>query len=114
MIITIHVVGAFGAHALKKTLLERGTTDSWRTAVQYQLIHALALLAVATREVDRKSTVPWSRVSSCWIAGTILFSFSIYGLCLGGPRILGPITPLGGLTMMAGWASLAFGSEGGK
>jgi hypothetical protein len=43
--------GAFGAHALKKTLLERGTTESWRTAVSYQLIHSLALLALATREV---------------------------------------------------------------
>ena len=106
-------LGAFGAHALKDTLLARGTTDSWRTAVTYQLIHALALLAVSTREVDRQSTVKWDVVGYCWLAGTALFSGSIYGLSLGGPRLLGPITPLGGLLMMGGWGALFLGSEGG-
>lgn len=107
-------LGAFGAHALKETLKARGTTDSWRTAVSYQLIHALALLAVSTREVDRKSTVPWDTVGNLWFFGTLLFSGSIYGLSLGGPRILGPITPLGGLCMMVGWGALFMGNEGGK
>lgn len=104
--------GAFGAHALKATLQARGTTDSWRTAVTYQLIHSLALLAVSTREVDRKSSVRWDLVGNCWLLGTVLFSGSIYGLSLGGPKLLGPITPVGGLFMMAGWGVLFFGSEG--
>lgn len=107
-------LGAFGAHALKETLTARGTTDSWRTAVSYQLIHALALLAVSTREVDRQSTVKWDMVGYCWLAGTVLFSGSIYGLSLGGPRMLGPVTPIGGLIMMGGWAALMLGTEGGK
>ena len=51
--------GAFGAHALKATLAKRGTGDSWRTAVMYQLLHSLALLSVATREIDHKSTVKY-------------------------------------------------------
>jgi uncharacterized membrane protein YgdD (TMEM256/DUF423 family) len=105
-------LGAFGAHALKSTLLARGTTDSWRTAVTYQLVHSLALLALSTREVDRESTVRWDVVGNCWLVGTVLFSGSIYGLSLGGPRFLGPITPVGGLFMMAGWGVLYFGSEG--
>lgn len=105
-------LGAFGAHALKSTLLARGTTDSWRTAVTYQLVHSLALLALSTREVDRESTVRWDVVGNCWLVGTVLFSGSIYGLSLGGPRFLGPITPVGGLFMMAGWGFLYFGSEG--
>lgn len=105
-------LGAFGAHALKETLISRNVMDSWKTAVQYQLLHALALLSVSTREVDRKSTVNWGRVTSLWVAGTILFSGSIYGLCLGGPRILGPVTPVGGLLLIGGWACLLFGSEG--
>lgn len=105
-------LGAFGAHALKSTLLARGTTDSWRTAVTYQMIHSLALLAVSTREVDRDSTVKWDMVGNCWLIGTVLFSGSIYGLSLGGPKLLGPITPIGGLFMMAGWGALCFGSEG--
>ena len=45
-------LGAFGAHMLKQTFAKNGTTDSWKTAVSYQLVHALALLAVSTREVD--------------------------------------------------------------
>jgi uncharacterized membrane protein YgdD (TMEM256/DUF423 family) len=107
-------LGAFGAHALKETLSARGTTDSWRTAVSYQLVHALAILAVSTREVDRKSSVPWATVGYCWLVGTVLFSGSIYGLALGGPRLLGPVTPLGGLIMMGGWGALLLGTEGGK
>lgn len=105
-------MGAFGAHALKATLSARGTTASWTTAVSYQMIHALALLAVSSREVDRDSTVPWTIAGNCWVAGSVLFSGSIYGLALGGPRFLGPVTPLGGLLMMAGWGALFFGSEG--
>ena len=54
------------------------------------MFHALALLVISTREQDiQNSTVPWGYASSLWIAGTFLFSGSIYGLCLGGPRILG-------------------------
>ena len=105
-------LGAFGAHALKATLATRGTTASWTTAVSYQMLHALALLAVSTREVDRHSTVPWTAVGRCWVAGSVLFSGSIYGLALGGPRLLGPVTPVGGLLLMAGWGALFFGSEG--
>lgn len=105
-------LGAFGAHALKSTLLARGTTDSWRTAVTYQLLHSVALLAVSTREINRESTVRWDIAGYCWALGTVLFSGSIYGLSLGGPRFLGPVTPIGGLFMMAGWGALAFGYEG--
>jgi uncharacterized membrane protein YgdD (TMEM256/DUF423 family) len=107
-------LGAFGAHALKSTLLARGTTDSWRTAVSYQLIHSLALLAVSTRNADPNSTVNWDRIGGLWLVGTILFSGSIYGLSLGGPKLLGPVTPIGGLIMMAGWGALFLGSEGSR
>jgi uncharacterized membrane protein YgdD (TMEM256/DUF423 family) len=63
---------------------------------------------------SRRSTVPWDTVSSCWLYGTFLFSGSLYGLSLGGPRLLGPVTPIGGLIMLAGWGSLFMGSEGGS
>ena len=65
--------GAFGAHALKATLASRGTADSWKTAVSYQLIHALALLAVGTREIDTPSTVPFDTAATLWAFGTALF-----------------------------------------
>ena len=93
-------LGAFGAHALKKVLLERGTTASWATAVQYQLLHAVALLALPSLKGDHELT------KKLWVGGVVLFSGSIYGLSLGGPRLLGPVTPLGGLCLIGGWVSL--------
>jgi uncharacterized membrane protein YgdD (TMEM256/DUF423 family) len=92
------VLGAFGAHALREQLAERGMTQVWQTAVLYHLLHALALLALPA----------WTGVRRLWLAGVVLFSGSLYWLALGGPKILGPVTPLGGLTLLAGWALLAW------
>jgi uncharacterized membrane protein YgdD (TMEM256/DUF423 family) len=91
-------LGAFGAHALKETLASANMTSAWQTAVLYNLIHALALAAVPG----------WLWVRRCWIAGVVLFSGSLYWLSLGGPKILGPITPLGGVALLAGWALVAW------
>lgn len=98
-------LGAFGAHALRDTLLERGMTTAWETASRYQLLHAVALLGVATGV--RTGTAPaqrWlGRAALCWTVGTLIFSGSLYALAMGGPRWLGPVTPLGGLSLMVGW-----------
>ena len=95
-------LGAFGAHALKDSLTARGTLPIWQTAVLYQLVHSAALLALAGGRDSHAS--PSARVGACWVAGIVLFSGSLYGLALGGPRFLGPITPLGGLAFLVGWA----------
>jgi uncharacterized membrane protein YgdD (TMEM256/DUF423 family) len=121
-------MGAFGAHALKETLRQRDTTQvrycllrhkaiemrflhhslqSWHTATQYQLMHSVALLSLHAMSKQGKTSSQYDLVAKLWISGTVLFSGSIYGLCLGGPRLLGPVTPLGGLLLLAGWA--AFG-----
>jgi len=97
-------LGAFGAHWLKDTLTAAGTLDTWRTAVSYQLLHAVALLALAGWSGSRPRKA-W--IGRCWVAGAVLFSGSLYGLALGGPKVLGPITPLGGLFFLAGWALVA-------
>lgn len=103
------LLGAFGAHALKETLAARGTREIWETAVFYQLIHAAALFAAAarTRPAARtgKRAPDWlDRAAGCWSLGILLFSGSLYALALGGPpRVLGPVTPLGGLAFLAGW-----------
>jgi uncharacterized membrane protein YgdD (TMEM256/DUF423 family) len=98
-------LGAFGAHALKDLLLERGMTTAWETGSRYQLLHAVALLgATAWLRSAPGSAQRWlSRAATCWVAGITLFSGSLYLLAAGGPRWLGPITPLGGLALMAGW-----------
>lgn len=95
-------LGAFGAHALKEQLAASGHVETWRTAVFYQLLHAVALLALAGwRDAHGGAD---RRAAACWVAGVILFSGSLYWLSLGGPRFLGPVTPLGGIAFLAGWA----------
>lgn len=98
-------LGAFGAHALKEVLTANSTASVWQTAVLYHLVHAVALLALAGW------TVGWPKarwIGRCWIAGIILFSGSLYWLALGGPKFLGPVTPLGGLAFLLGWLLLAW------
>ena len=93
-------LGAFGAHALRSTIEARGMTDAWKTAVLYHFVHAIALFVLALLG-------PANRAAG-WLfgAGIILFSGSLYGMALTGARWLGPITPLGGLCFLAGWAWL--------
>ncbi len=99
-------LGAFGAHGLKTALEAQGSTETWKTAVLYQLVHAVALLALAGWR-DASGGTP-GRVAMLWVAGVVLFSGSLYWLALGGPRFLGPVTPLGGLAFLAGWALLGW------
>lgn len=97
-------LGAFGAHTLKDRLALSGMTPAWQTAVLYQLLHAVALLALPD----------WAWVRKLWLGGVILFSGSLYCLALGGPKFLGPITPIGGLALLAGWALLAWKAYNSK
>lgn len=99
-------LGAFGAHALKATLIERGTAVPWETGVKYHLFQAIALLALAAwARAGHSGTggklVAWT--TWLWVAGVVLFCGSLYWLALGGPRWLGPVTPFGGVALMAGW-----------
>jgi uncharacterized membrane protein YgdD (TMEM256/DUF423 family) len=95
-------LGAFGAHALRARLDARAL-ELWDTAVRYHLLHAAALLAIAL------SPLAVSLRSAGWLLtlGVVLFSGSLYALALGGPRLLGPLTPLGGLAFIAGWIWVA-------
>jgi uncharacterized membrane protein YgdD (TMEM256/DUF423 family) len=94
-------LGAFGAHALKDQLVAAGKMEAWHTAVYYQIFHGIALFALAISG-RRHTTAFWS-----WTIGAILFSGSIYGLCLlENAKWLGPVTPLGGLAMMIGWLAI--------
>lgn len=99
-------LGAFGAHALKEQLLARGMSATWETAVRYHQLHAVALLGWALWQRQDASARPGGWVSWSWVAGVVLFSGSLYWLALGGPRWLGPITPLGGVALILGWAGV--------
>jgi uncharacterized membrane protein YgdD (TMEM256/DUF423 family) len=93
-------LGAFGAHWLKSLLEERQMVDVWKTAVLYHFIHAIALFVLAYFGTTNRGA--W------WLlfAGIVLFSGSLYLMALTGMHWLGPITPLGGLCFLAGWAWL--------
>ncbi|MBW3524631.1 MULTISPECIES: DUF423 domain-containing protein [unclassified Chryseobacterium] len=104
------ILGAFGAHALKKILsVER--LESFETGVRYQMYAAFFLLIAGYILKFDTSSQKW--ISILMIAGTILFSFSIYFLSLqdylgANLKFLGPITPLGGLFMILAWLMLIF------
>jgi len=100
------MLGAFGAHALHASLLAHQTTGLWETAVTYQLIHSVALLALAGWRGDDpgRERHPGTAAAWCWIGGVLLFSGSLYALALGAPaRWLWPVTPAGGLLFLTGW-----------
>lgn len=98
--------GAFGAHALRARLAP-DLLAVFETGSRYQMYHALALFAVAVAA----TRWPLSTVRAAgwlFIAGTLLFSGSLYALALTGMRSLGSVTPLGGLCFLAGWLALAY------
>ena len=98
--------GAFGAHALKN-YLGADMLSVWQTAVQYQMLHGLALLALASlfprwdHKVIRRSAI-------AMLLGIVLFSGSLYVLAYSGIRGLGAITPIGGVAFLFAWANLAW------
>jgi uncharacterized membrane protein YgdD (TMEM256/DUF423 family) len=103
------VLGALGAHALKPRLAVAGMADAWQTAVIFQLVHAAALLGFAGWL--RPVAAPPGRCAAwairLWILGTLLFSGSIYCLALGAGPGVGPLTPLGGVALIAAWVFAA-------
>jgi uncharacterized membrane protein YgdD (TMEM256/DUF423 family) len=97
-------LGAFGAHALKARLAP-DLLLVWKTAVEYQLYHALALLLVGLLAVQRPS-IAMTNAALCFALGVLVFSGSLYVLALSGLRWLGAITPIGGALFLAGWGLL--------
>jgi uncharacterized membrane protein YgdD (TMEM256/DUF423 family) len=98
--------GAFGAHALKGAFSPEALV-TWETAARYQMYHALAMLAVGLAAQALRTTS--LRVAGLlFLVGTLVFSGSLYALVLTGERWLGAITPIGGLTLMAGWLAFAW------
>ncbi|GAB2904020.1 DUF423 domain-containing protein [Microbulbifer echini] len=98
-------LGAFGAHGLRGKVTD-SLLEAYKTGVQYQMIHALALLGVALLIQSWGDRLSLTLSGAFFVFGLVFFSGSLYALALGGPRWLGPITPIGGLLMIAGWVAL--------
>ena len=105
-------LGAFGAHGLKARLTA-DLLNTFETGVRYHLYHALALFAVAYA-LSRWPSASLTPIAGwLFVAGTVLFSGSLYLLALTGLRWLGAITPFGGLALIAGWICLAIAAGRG-
>ncbi len=100
--------GAFGAHALK-TQLAPERLQLWETAVRYQFFQALGLVGIGlTLRVIPAAAL--RAAAALILAGVLLFCGSLYALSFGGPRLLGALTPLGGLAWIGGWLMFAYGA----
>ena len=104
-------LGAFGAHGLKNKLA--GLADGaqrlgwWETAAQYHLAHALAL-GLCAHLIARGASGAGGVALWCFSGGIALFCGSLYAMTVTGVRVLGAVTPIGGLLLLAGWGALLF------
>lgn len=99
-------VGAFGAHILKSSLGESSMTV-YETGVQYHMAHALGILIIGLTAGQWGESKRLGLAGNLLIAGVILFSGSLYALSISGIKVLGAITPLGGVCFIAGWLLFA-------
>ena len=104
-------LGAFAAHGLKSRLSPE-MLEVFKTGVQYQFYHALALLALSLTSAALRQQPATVKAAWCWFVGVVLFSGSLYALSLSGVRWLGAITPIGGVAFLLGWAFLFFAARG--
>ena len=98
--------GAFGAHGLK-AVLNAEMLAIWQTAVHYQMVHALALLALGIL-LEQWGDALLTKAAYAMLSGIALFSGSLYALALSEVRVLGAVTPVGGAAFLLGWALLAW------
>ena len=100
------LLGAFGAHALRARL-GPDMLAIWQTASQYHFYHALALVLTGLAAASLGTSGPLRAGGWAFVVGTLVFSGSLYLLAFTGVRWLGAITPIGGVTLILGWALLA-------
>ena len=98
------MLGAMGAHSLKNVLTEK-KLSAFQTATEYMGYHGIALILVGIicLQLPENGSKALKKVGILFTVGTLMFSGSIYILTFDGPRLFGPITPIGGLCFMAGW-----------
>ncbi len=101
------MIGAFGAHGLK-ALLTADQLAIYHTGVDYQFVHALALLLLGAL-AQHQTPKAWQLAATLFIAGVFIFSGSLYLLVLTDTSWLGALTPIGGTSFIAGWAALLWG-----
>lgn len=107
--LTAVALGAFGAHGLRDRVEPR-MLEVFEVGVRYQMFHALALLAAALARPFLRARRA-DAACACFVAGTAVFSGSLYAMTLTGIRALGAVTPVGGVLFLAGWVLLAAAAQ---
>jgi uncharacterized membrane protein YgdD (TMEM256/DUF423 family) len=102
------MIGAFGAHGLAKLLTETNRTATFETAVKYQMYHALGLLLLGILMTQFPEATGLRISGILFLLGILIFSGSLYVLCLTGVTWLGAITPIGGLFLIGGWLNMVW------
>lgn len=105
------VLGAFGAHALKKLWEGTNTLETFETAVKYQFYHAIGLLLIGVicKEINSKYLV-WS--GNLMFAGVLIFSGALYLICFTGLKTFGAVAPIGGTLLVLAWAMFVYAVSG--
>ncbi|MFL0684254.1 MAG: DUF423 domain-containing protein [Algoriphagus aquaeductus] len=101
-------LGAFGAHGLEPLLIQNGRLDTFETAVSYHFYHTLGLLGLGILALIKPDWKGLSLAAWGMFLGVLIFSGSLYILCLTGITWLGAITPIGGVGFILGWLALAY------
>jgi len=101
-------IGAFAAHGLDLSTEAGRKAREWlQTGSQYEMIHALAIVAVVALARSAAVNLPWAFVAQClFLVGSVLFPGALYTLAFGGPRWFGAVAPIGGAAFILGWLSL--------
>ena len=109
------ILGAFGAHGLAQILADQTTSsqslenllNTWDTAVLYHAWHSFAILLLGVLGLILPPSRLWAGLAVLFFIGIVMFSGSLYGLVLGAPKWLGPVTPMGGVCFILGWIILS-------
>ncbi|PTX94712.1 DUF423 domain-containing protein [Verrucomicrobia bacterium LW23] len=110
---TAVVLGALGAHGpVHNIVLANNMLDRWQTAVFYHIVHAVVILVLARTAPSTLTLMSGLGPAACFLGGILLFSGSLYVMAYTGVKVLGAITPIGGLCFLAGWIWLAFTKPG--
>ncbi|MEX2335819.1 MAG: DUF423 domain-containing protein [Fulvivirga sp.] len=103
-------IGAFGAHGLREMLMDNGRLDTFDTAVKYQFYHTLAIIFIGLLMLKiRHKFLTYSAYAM--VTGIIIFSGSLYALCITNIPIFGTVTPIGGLMFILGWLFFTLGAS---
>lgn len=104
-------LGAFGAHGWKEILTANDSLETFKTGILYHFIHGLAIVLTSLSPFHNEKSI--KAISIIFFSGILLFSGSLYFLSLFAWSWLGPITPIGGLSFLAGWSILILNSKDG-